>query len=67
MSLVLMKMGVPGIEKAGKTWVQMDTDVGGQGWVVNHMMVPRSGKKRYKYCSIMWYFMYDRIVDLEWS
>lgn len=31
MSLVLMKMGVPGIEKAGKTWVQMDTDVGGQG------------------------------------
>jgi hypothetical protein len=53
MSLVLMKMGVLGIEKAGKTWAKMDTDVGGQGWVVNRMMVPPSGKKRYKYRSIM--------------
>lgn len=67
MSLVQMKMGVLGIEKVGKTWAKMDTDVGGQGWVVNQMMVPHSGKKRYKYRSIMWYFMYDSIVHLEWS
>lgn len=43
-----MKMEVHGIGKAEKTWVKMVTDVGGQGWVVNHAMVPRNGKKRYK-------------------
>lgn len=42
-----MKMEVLGIEKVGKTWVKMDTDVGGQGWVVNLLMVPPNGKKRY--------------------
>lgn len=48
MSLAPMKMEVLGIEKAGKIWVEMDTDLGGQEWVVSHTMVPQNGKKRYE-------------------
>lgn len=47
MSLALMKMGVPGTEKVGKNWVKMDINVDGQEWVVNRMMAPQNGKKRY--------------------
>lgn len=57
----LMKMEVLGIEKVGKTWAKMDTDVGGQGWVVNHMTVPLNGKKRYRNHSIICMI----IIDLE--
>lgn len=56
-----MKMEVLGIEKVGKTWAKMDTDVGGQGWVVNHMTVPLNGKKRYRNHSIICMI----IIDLE--
>jgi hypothetical protein len=48
-SLAPMKMGVPGTEKLGKSWVKMDIDVDGQEWVVNPMMVLQNGKKRYLY------------------
>lgn len=44
-----MKMGVHGTEKTEKSWVKTDIDVDGQEWVVNPMMVPRNGKKRYLY------------------
>jgi len=49
MSPALMKMGVPGTEKMGKSWVKMGIDVDGQEWVANPMMVPHNGKKRYLY------------------
>lgn len=65
MSRALMKMEVLGIEKVGKTWAKMDTDVDGQGWVVNHMMFPQNGKKRYINHSIPWFF--DVWVLLTWS
>lgn len=60
MSPELMKMEVLGIEKVGKTWAKMDTDVDGQGWVVNHMMAPLNGKKRYRN-----HYTYD--YYLTWS
>jgi len=56
-----MKMEVLGIKKVGKTWAKMDTDVDGQGWVVNHMMVPLNGKKRYRNHFIICMI----IIDLE--
>lgn len=48
MRLALMKMAVLGTGKVERTWVKMDTDVGGQGWAANPMMVPQNGKKRYR-------------------
>lgn len=48
MNLALMKMAVIGLEKVGRTWEIMGTDVGGQGWVVDPMMALLSGQKRYK-------------------
>lgn len=51
-----MKMAVLGIEKVEKTWEKTDTDVDGQEWVVNPMMVPRNGRKRYKMISLLSYW-----------
>lgn len=47
MSLALMKMEVLGIEKVERTWVTMDTEVDGQGWVVDLMTAPRNGRRLY--------------------
>lgn len=38
-------MAVLGTERAGKTWAIMDTDVDGQGWAVDLMLVLQNGKK----------------------
>jgi hypothetical protein len=47
MKLALMKMVVVGLEKVDMIWEIMVTDVGGQGWVVDLMMVLLNGLKRY--------------------
>jgi hypothetical protein len=46
MKLALMKMVVVGLEKVDMIWEIMVTDVGGQGWVVDLMMVLLNGLKR---------------------
>jgi len=45
--LGLMKMEVLGFEKVERILAQMGIDVDGRRWVVDHMMIPPNGKKRY--------------------
>lgn len=43
-----MKMAALGIGRVERTLGKMDTDVDGQGWGVDLMMVLQNGKKWYK-------------------